>query len=151
VSRDAGREERRPAAEVRIVEGGGKAGWLSVVESVLGEGFALPFHVHHREDEVVSVLEGEIRVYQEGRERTIGAGDIVFLPRGQEHSFAVVRWPARLSVMFTPAGFEEVAPALWEAGDPRGGDRALERAGTAVALYGCQITGAPPRKGGAGG
>jgi len=150
VSRDAGREERRPAAEVRVVEGGGKAGWLSVVESVLGEGFALPPHVHSREDEVISVLEGEIRVRQDGgRERAIGAGGVVFLPRGQEHSFAVLRGPARVSIMFTPAGFEEALPTLWEAGDPRSGDGSQEHLAATLALYGCEVTGDPPHGAGA--
>jgi quercetin dioxygenase-like cupin family protein len=137
-----------PAVEVRVVEGGGQAGWLSVVESVLGEGFALPFHVHHREDVVVRVLEGELRVYQEGRERLVGVGDVVFLSRGKEHSLAVLQAPARVSVMFTPAGFEEAAPVLWEAGDPRRSRRgSLERLRSAVAPYGCEITGNPPRAG----
>lgn len=135
-------------ARIRLVtDPAENSGWLAVVESVLLAGFALPFHVHGREDEVVSVLEGELKVYLDGRERTIRTGEVAFLPRGREHSIAVVRGRTRTSSMFTPAGFEGLVPVLWEAGDPDADDGAVERLLSVAAEYGCGITGAPPRDG----
>lgn len=139
-------EDVGSAARARLVTDPSKnAGWLSVVEVLLEEGFALPFHVHYREDEVVSVLGGEIRVHEEGREWGVRAGGVTFLTRGREHSISVVRAPARLSLMFNPAGFEQVVPALCEAGAPDADDGTLERLVPLAARHGCKITGEPPK------
>jgi quercetin dioxygenase-like cupin family protein len=134
------------AARIRLVtDPATNAGWLSVVEGVFEEGFALPFHVHHREDVMVSVLGGEVRVYEREREWTVRAGGIAFLPRRREHALSLVRPPAQLSVMFTPAGFEGFIPALCEVGDPKTDD-AMGRLISAAARYGCEVPGEPPRR-----
>lgn len=127
---------------VRIVlDGAGGGGRLSVVECVLAEGYALPFHVHDREDEAVHVLGGRLLVYLGGEERALSSGDAMFLPRGVEHSFAALRGGARVSCIFTPAGFEEF---LAEMDGIMASSSGVERLIAAAARYGCDITGEPP-------
>ncbi|MGH3087529.1 MAG: cupin domain-containing protein [Rubrobacteraceae bacterium] len=127
---------------VRIVLDGARGGGrLSVAECVLGEGYALPFHVHDREDEVVHVQEGELLVYLGGEERVLTAGNAMYLPRGVEHSFAAVCGGAKVLCTYTPAGFEEF---LVEMDGIMASSSGVERLIAAAARYGCDITGEPP-------
>ena len=88
---------------------------LSVSEHLAPVGFGLPPHIHHVEDEILCVLEGQIV----GRcgEHPIGggAGSLIFLPRGTAHAWWVVgTTPARLLIVTTPAGFERFCAAAGE-------------------------------------
>ena len=71
-------------------------------------GMATPLHVHHREDEAFYLLEGEIRFRRGDDEFTAKAGDFVFGPREVPHSFKVLDGGARVLVLMTPAGLEQM-------------------------------------------
>jgi quercetin dioxygenase-like cupin family protein len=83
--------------------GGGLALWIETVPP----GGGPPPHRHTREDECFIVLEGEVTFSTEGVEKKTGAGAVVYLPRGQVHTFRNSgEKPARMMVSVTPAGFE---------------------------------------------
>ena len=78
------------AFEARVVAGGGP-----------------PLHVHHGEDEIIHVIEGEVDFWLDGAVTRLGAGRSVFLPRGIPHTFRVTEAaPARTCGFVTPGGFE---------------------------------------------
>jgi quercetin dioxygenase-like cupin family protein len=89
-------------------------GAFALLECTLEPGLlGAPPHMHHREDEVTCVLEGELMV-QVG-ERVIYAtpGCTIFKPRGVFHAF----WnagstTARFLEFISPAGFEEYFQGL---------------------------------------
>ena len=66
-----------------------------------------PPHVHHSEDELFLILEGEYRIYLNGDWTPVGPGTVVYLPRGSVHTFQVVGdKPGRHWTLQTPSGFE---------------------------------------------
>jgi mannose-6-phosphate isomerase-like protein (cupin superfamily) len=83
-------------------------GALGLVEGTFYEGFGPPLHVHHREDEGMLVLDGEIRFRQSDEEVVAGPGTLVWVPRGVPHAFTVQSASARALVIVTPGGFEQM-------------------------------------------
>jgi mannose-6-phosphate isomerase-like protein (cupin superfamily) len=83
-------------------------GALGLVEGNFYEGFGPPLHVHHREDEAMLVLEGEIRFRQGEEEFTAGPGTLVWGPREVPHAFRAQSAKARALVIVTPGGFEQM-------------------------------------------
>lgn len=71
-------------------------------EDVLGAAKCTPLHRHPEADEMVYVLEGEIRVNIDGQESLVGAGGMTFTPRGVAHAFIVVSDRARVLTLQTP-------------------------------------------------
>jgi quercetin dioxygenase-like cupin family protein len=65
-----------------------------------------PLHVHHAEDEIFYIVDGEVTLYLPGREIHARPGDCVLAPRGIPHAYRVGDRPARWLVMSSPAGFE---------------------------------------------
>lgn len=62
---------------------------LTVSEHVMPFGDGPPTHLHHREDEIFHIHEGEIR-FRVGDDEVIGrAGDTLVAPRGVPHVFRV--------------------------------------------------------------
>ena len=125
-------------------------GQIAVLEQIAPRGAASPCHIHHQEDELIYVLDGELTVYLDGLPRAVARGTAVLLPRGREHAFVVEAAEARLLTMFTPAGFERL---IVEAGEAvvwplrpivSQGALAVERMVAAGARYDCDITGPPP-------
>nr|CAA9231974.1 hypothetical protein AVDCRST_MAG63-1015 [uncultured Armatimonadetes bacterium] len=92
-----------------MVEGLETSGALALVEHPVAPKYlAAPLHVHHREDEISYVLEGEIGAQIGDRVLRAPAGTLVFKPRDVWHTF----WnpgdtPARILEIITPAGFEK--------------------------------------------
>lgn len=78
---------------------------LAAVEFRVPAGFASPHHVHHHDDEIFVVLEGEMRFRLGDDIIDVAAGSMVFGPREAGHSF-IADTDARLLLMFTPAGTE---------------------------------------------
>lgn len=80
---------------------------------------AAPLHLHTREDEYSYVLEGRVGALL-GEEEVFGqAGDLIFKPRGEWHTF----WnagdvPARILEIISPAGLEELFRQLGDEVDP---------------------------------
>ena len=109
---------------VRFMVGGeDSGGGFSLVEHPMPpHALAAPLHRHSREDEYSYVLEGELGALLGDDVVHARAGDLVFKPRDQWHTF----WnpgdePARILEIISPAGFEryfdEIAGAL-AAGPP---------------------------------
>ena len=83
-------------------------GGFSLVEHPIPpRGLAAPLHRHSREDEYSFVLEGRMGADLGGEVVVATAGDLVFKPRGQWHTF----WnpddePTRILEIISPGGFE---------------------------------------------
>jgi len=84
-------------------------------------GFESPYHVHHGEDEVFIVTEGEVTFISGDRRFTGKAGSYTFLPRDIPHGFKITGdKAARFYMHFTPAGFEQFMLELSEPTPPAG-------------------------------
>jgi mannose-6-phosphate isomerase-like protein (cupin superfamily) len=125
---------------------------LSVAEVIAQPGGEPALHVHEREDETYYVISGEL-TFQRGEERfDAGPGDVVFLPRGIEHGFALRGERAQLLLVATPGGIEVPFLALSEPaldGDvpaPPAGPPSDEEVGAMVVAFGAhgiEFTGPP--------
>jgi mannose-6-phosphate isomerase-like protein (cupin superfamily) len=73
---------------VRVAADAGRNG-ISVLEHRAPYGDSAPLHIHHTEDEVFHVLEGEVRFRVEESERRAGLGDILIVPKGTPHTYRV--------------------------------------------------------------
>jgi mannose-6-phosphate isomerase-like protein (cupin superfamily) len=84
-----------------------------------------PLHVHAHEDELILVIAGEYSFFAEGRWTDVGAGAVVYLPRGVAHCYRPIgTTPGRHWTLTTPAGFEQFLPRfLEETANPNGPDR----------------------------
>ncbi|MCJ2139011.1 cupin domain-containing protein [Methylobacterium sp. E-066] len=67
-----------------------------------------PPHRHLHEEETIYVLSGQVQVWTEGETRSLSAGEVVILPRGQAHRLGNAGpETARALVFCTPSGFEQ--------------------------------------------
>ena len=81
--------------------------WRHAPLAALGRCHTGPRHIHHAEDETFVILTGACRVWIEGEEQLLNAGQSAFIPRGKEHTFQPVGdQPCRHLVILTPGGFE---------------------------------------------
>jgi quercetin dioxygenase-like cupin family protein len=129
-----------------LATGADTKGCCALLEITTRRGAEPPRHLHHREDQVVYVLEGDVTFCLEGEQLSRSAGTCVLLPAGREHGFAVDSNEARLLVIVAPAGLEDFYAALTEtipAGQP-----AAEWLVGLAARYGMEITGPPYRTAG---
>jgi mannose-6-phosphate isomerase-like protein (cupin superfamily) len=104
---------------VRFMVDGDKAGErFSLVEHPMSaRALAAPLHRHAREDEYSYVLEGRMGALLGDEVVFAEAGDLVFKPRNQWHTF----WnagdePARILEIISPAGFERFFAELVDMG-----------------------------------
>ncbi|TXN72339.1 cupin domain-containing protein [Methylobacterium sp. WL6] len=74
---------------------------LSLIEHHMSEGFAVPLHVHHDEDESFYILQGEVRMQIDNEVRRLAPGDALTVSGGTPHSFRIVSPEARLLSMTT--------------------------------------------------
>jgi len=63
-----------------------------------------PRHLHHEQDEVVYVIDGEFEFEVAGKRFDGRCGDTIFLPRNVPHSWAAVDKPGRILNTYQPAG-----------------------------------------------
>ncbi|HEY6377928.1 MAG TPA: cupin domain-containing protein [Candidatus Dormibacteraeota bacterium] len=90
-------------------------GTFTALENVIPPLQGPPLHLHVREDEMWYVLDGRVRFKADGRMFDAPMGSFMFIPRGTTHCFQNVGdTPARLLVMFTPAGMERFFEGLAE-------------------------------------
>jgi quercetin dioxygenase-like cupin family protein len=83
-------------------------GAYSVLELVLPPGGGTPRHVHHREDELLAVVEGELQVVDEAGTRIALPGSVVRLPRDAVHAFRNAGdQVCRLVITAIPGGLEK--------------------------------------------
>jgi quercetin dioxygenase-like cupin family protein len=85
---------------------------VSVIESRAREGDSPPLHVHHTEDEIFHVLEGELRVRVGDSELVVAAGETVIGPRGVAHTYRVESSEARWLVITTRGDFERMVRSM---------------------------------------
>jgi quercetin dioxygenase-like cupin family protein len=81
-------------------------GQFGLIEAVGRRGGDAPPHIHHREDEIFYILEGEIAFSVNDRTIKGTPGTMVFLPRDVRHSFTIESEQYRMLILVTPAGFE---------------------------------------------
>jgi mannose-6-phosphate isomerase-like protein (cupin superfamily) len=62
---------------------------LTLFEELSQRGKVTPLHLHPNADETFWVLDGEIRVYIDGTEQTVGPGGVASVPRGIAHAVMV--------------------------------------------------------------
>ena len=64
-------------------------GSFGLVEQRSNAGHATPLHVHHADDELFYVLEGQLTYHVDGEEFVAGPGTTVFAPHDVPHAFRV--------------------------------------------------------------
>ncbi len=126
---------------VAAAESGGSMG---LVEQVIPAGFASPYHIHHREDELFYVIEGTVRFVSGDGSWVADGGGLAFLPRDIPHGFEVQGTSdARLLLFTAPAGFESFVEELSEPTPPTMPPD-LERLVRVAGKYGLEILGPLP-------
>ena len=73
---------------IRVPHAEGKDG-ISVIENWAAHGDSPPLHIHHTEDELFQVLEGDFRFVVGKEEHRAGAGDMLLAPKGVPHTYRV--------------------------------------------------------------
>lgn len=146
-----------PAELVRYGPGGGVYRIVATASQTRNTHFAFeaieppgggpPLHIHTREEEFFSVIEGEITFWIDGRVIKAGPGGSAFVPRGVAHCFKNSSdRPARLLVLFTPGDIE----GFFEYGAPLSNGRApsdhqlRERLGALAPRFGLDLLGPSP-------
>jgi quercetin dioxygenase-like cupin family protein len=113
------------------VTGEETAGALTLFESVIAPGDGPPLHVHSNEDEVLYVLEGDVRFQLGDDVHDAPPGSSMYVPRGVPHCFQNAgTTPARLLIVFTPSGMERFFGLT--GGDPDAFRAAAEQVGMEV-------------------
>jgi mannose-6-phosphate isomerase-like protein (cupin superfamily) len=125
----------------------GVAGAAGLVEARFPADFGPPLHVHHREDEALYVLDGQLRCRNGDHEFTAGPGQLVFGPRELPHTFKAGPGGARALVLMLPAGLEQMfqeggVPAL-DPSTPPVEDYDIETVTRLAAKYGFDVIGPP--------
>ena len=93
-------------------------GAYALFEVTTQPGTEPPPHIHHREDESFYVLKGDYEFLMEGRTIRVGAGSLLYVPKGTLHAHKNVgEGVGRMLVTQTPGGlyerfFEEVGKAV---------------------------------------
>ena len=89
------------------VSGEQSGGQFSLIEMLYPAGAIVPRHVHHREDELFYLIEGELEMRVGERQISAKPGTTIFAPRNIPHSFQVgANAPVHYLILYTPAGFE---------------------------------------------
>jgi mannose-6-phosphate isomerase-like protein (cupin superfamily) len=102
-----------------MITGQDSGGGFALVEHLMpARKLAAPLHRHSREDEYSFVVEGRVGAHCEGEEVFGNAGDLIFKPRGEWHTF----WnagdgPARVLEIISPGGFEQASREMHALGD----------------------------------
>ena len=73
---------------IRVAESDGSDG-ISVIEHQAYPGDSPPLHIHHGEDEVFLILEGDFRFSVGGKVHKVKAGGTMLIPKGMPHSYRV--------------------------------------------------------------
>jgi quercetin dioxygenase-like cupin family protein len=88
-------------------------GDMDIVDHRVPAGYTPPLHIHHAQDEVFYVIDGQFAVRCGDQHWQAGPGSLVFLPRQVAHGFAVsADGPGRTLLINAPAGFADVITEL---------------------------------------
>lgn len=108
-------------ATVKVGAGESSSG-LTAVEFAAPRGFGPPLHVHHEEDEIMYVIDGQIRVDLGDSSIEATAGTVVSLPHGVPHVFQVESPTARFLTVTAgrraAPSFDQFVRALGTPTDP---------------------------------
>src|SRR5262245_34960596 len=85
---------------------------ISLLESTAPQGDSPPLHVHHTEDEVFHVLDGELALRVGDRDLRVGPGETAVAPQGVAHTYRVESPEARWLVVTRHGDFERMVRAL---------------------------------------
>ncbi len=95
---------------IRVSSQDGSDG-ISVLEHRASQGDSPPLHVHHAEDEIFHVLEGEVRYRVGDQERLARAGETLLTLKGIPHTYRVESAEARM-LTITKGEFENFVRAF---------------------------------------
>jgi mannose-6-phosphate isomerase-like protein (cupin superfamily) len=109
---------------------------FSLTEIIVAPQIGPPLHIHHDADEVLFVLEGTVDFVCNGKRFRTGAGGLAAIPKGSPHAFRNFEdTPARMIVLLSPGGFEQVMHAMM--------GRSLSEFPAIAAKYHLEIVGPP--------
>lgn len=92
---------------IRVASAQGADG-LSVLESLAPHGDSPPLHVHHTEDELFHVIEGELRFQLDQQDLRLTATDTLLAPKGLPHNYRVESERARWLTVTAHGDFERL-------------------------------------------
>ena len=130
------------------VSGDETEGRYSLLENHVPAGDMPPLHVHHEEDEVFHVLDGQVTLFLPGSEVSLGAGETFRAAQGVPHTYRVESQSARWLVFCEPARFDGFVravsePAPREELPPRGRPFDPEEFAAEAARRGIELLGPP--------
>jgi quercetin dioxygenase-like cupin family protein len=86
---------------------------VSVIENRMAYGESAPLHIHHTEDEIFVILEGEVAFQLDQQQSVHGAGATVLAPKGVPHTYRVQsKSGARLLTITARGDFERFVRAI---------------------------------------
>jgi quercetin dioxygenase-like cupin family protein len=138
-------------ATVKVSAGDSAAG-MSAVEFTAPKGFGPPLHVHREEDEIMYVIDGEIRLDLGDESQVVTGGAVVSLPHGIPHVFQVLSDQARFLTVTSGAkahpSFDVFVQALGVPTDPTALPAPIEidpgHVARVCADHGIEVLGPPP-------
>jgi quercetin dioxygenase-like cupin family protein len=90
--------------DVKISGSDTDGGFAMFEQTSLSPGKGTPLHVHHLQDEVFYVVEGNY-FFQVGEDKFhLAAGDSIFMPMKVPHAWTQVSEKGKMTVLFQPAG-----------------------------------------------
>jgi len=90
--------------DVKVSGADNNGGFALFEQTSLSPGRGTPLHVHHSQDEVFYVLEGNY-YFRVGEDKFhLSTGDSIFLPMKIPHAWTQVSEKGRMTVLFQPAG-----------------------------------------------
>ena len=96
-----------------IAEGDATDGQYALVELSVTPGTGTPLHIHHAEDEMFYILEGEVSFWADGEKTVATPGAFVHIPKGLVHGWRNDHTTQALFLNYvTPAGFEQFFAAI---------------------------------------
>ncbi len=84
---------------------------ISLIESLAPHGDSPPLHVHHREDELFYVLDGEFHFRVGEADVRKRSGEALLIPKGTPHTYRVTSESGRWLVVTTAGDFERLVRA----------------------------------------
>jgi quercetin dioxygenase-like cupin family protein len=123
---------------------------FTLFEELSQRGKVTPLHMHPVADETFCVISGEIVVYLDGAEQTVGAGGTASIPRGMPHAVMVSSVTARVLTLVTPGSkalemfFREVGQPATQRTLPPSVPLPLEKIRAAAMKYGSVVILGPP-------
>lgn len=134
------------------VGAGDSASQMSAVQFTAPRGFGPPLHVHREEDELMYVIDGEIRLDFGDQSQVATTGTVVSLPHGIPHIFQVLSDSATFLTVTSGATsaptFDRFVQALGTPTDPTALPAPIEidpgHVARVCADHGIEVLGPPP-------